>query len=264
VEDPSRILRAIRFEQRMSFKLGKHTEKQIKNSVRLGLFDANMGQRFYQELKMILSEKDPLPAIQRLDHFKLLPFLHPHLKLTGRVKKILRETDHAVAWYQLLYLDTKIDLWIVYFLALTARLKTHHVSEMCKRLEIPERFSQIIITERVEADRAVHLFDKTDNLRPSQIYKALKDIRHEGLLFAMASCRNKTGQMAISHFVTKLIHTRNHLQGDDLIALGYTPGPLFQTILQRLLTARLDDLCKSRAEEIALLKKEFPLPGKSR
>lgn len=264
VEDPTRIFRAIRFEQRMGFTLGKHTEKQIKNSVRLGLFDAQIGQRFFQELKMILSEKDPLPAIRRLDDFKLFAFLHPHLKITTRVKKILRETQHAVSWYKLLYLDTKLSLWIVYFLGLTARLKTKHVAEMCKKLEIPERFSQIIINERVAADRAVRLFNKVDDLRPSQIYKALKDLRHEGLLFAMASCRNKNGQMAISTYVTKLSHISNHLQGDDLIALGYSPGPLFQTMLERLLVATLDGICKSREDEIALLKKEFPLPAQSR
>lgn len=264
VEDPTRIFRAIRFEQRMGFSLGKHTEKQIKNSVRLVLFNACMGQRFYQELKMILSEKDPLPAIERLDHFKLLPFLHPHLKVTSRVKKILRETRHAVSWYKLLYLDTKLYLWIVYFLALTARLKTSHVGEMCKNLEIPERFSQIIISERVAADRAVRRLDKADNLRPSQIYKVLKEFRHEGLLFAMACCRNKKSQMAISTFVTHLRHIKNVLQGDDLIALGYAPSPDFYIMLQRLLMATLDEICTSREDEIALLKKEFPLPAKNR
>ncbi|MBU0680681.1 MAG: CBS domain-containing protein [Proteobacteria bacterium] len=263
VEDPTRIFRAIRFEQRMGFSLGKHTEKQIKNSVRLGLFDADMGQRFFQELKLILAEKDPLPAIRRLDHFGLLPFLHPRLKTSIRSRKILRETEHAVSWYKLLYLDTKIYLWIVYFLALTARMKTKHLGEMCKKLEIPERFSQIIISERVAADRAARHLDKADNLRPSQIYKVLKDLRHEGLLFAMANCRNKSGQMAISSFVTRLSHITIQLQGDDLIALGYQPGPLFQTILNRLLMATLDGVCKNREDEIALLKKEFPLPVKS-
>ncbi len=264
VEDPTRIFRAIRFEQRMEFSLGKHTEKQIKNSVRLGLFDADMGQRFFQELRIILSEKDPLPAIWRLEHFKLFIFLHPRLKLTTRVKKILRETRHAVSWYKLLYLDTTVQLWIVYFLALTARLKTKYVAEMCAKLEIPERYSQIIISERVAADRAVRLFDKADDLQPSRIYKALKDLRHEGLLFAMAICRNKNAQMAISTFVTKLCHITNHLTGDDLIAMGYRPGPQFQTILQRLLMATLDGFCTSRQDEINLLKKEFPLPAKSR
>ncbi len=264
VEDPTRIFRAIRFEQRMGFSLGKHTEKQIKNSVRLGLFDAEMGQRFFQELKMILSEKDPLPAIRRLDHFKLFTFLHPRLKMTSRGKQILREARHAVSWYKLLYLDTKLYLWIVYFLALTARLKTKDVGEMCRLLEIPERYSQIIINERVVADRAVRLLDKSDDLKPSRIYKALRELRHEGLLFAMACCRNKSGQMAISTYVTKLSHISNQLQGNDLIEMGYKPGPLFNTILQRLLMATLDGICTSREEEVALLKKEFPLPVKNR
>ena len=123
---------------------------------------------------------------------------------------------------------------------------------------------QIIISERVAADRAVRRLDKADNLRPSQIYKVLKGFRHEGLLFAMACCRNKKSQMAISTFVTHLRHIKNVLQGDDLIALGYAPSPDFYIMLQRLLMATLDEVCTSREDEIALLKKEFPLPAKNR
>ncbi|MFO7604814.1 MAG: CBS domain-containing protein, partial [Desulfurivibrionaceae bacterium] len=82
VEDPTRILRAIRLEQRMGFAIGKHTERLIKNAVKMNLFASitdsrarilkpnsrtRLGYRIFNELKLILSEKEPLPAIKRLE-----------------------------------------------------------------------------------------------------------------------------------------------------------------------------------------------------
>ncbi len=65
VEDPTRIFRAIRFEQRMGFTIGKHTEKLLKNAVKMNLFNRFFGNRCFTELKLIFSEENPIPAIRQ-------------------------------------------------------------------------------------------------------------------------------------------------------------------------------------------------------
>ncbi len=75
VEDPTRIFRAIRFEQRMDFRIGPHTDKMIKNAVKMNLFDQFHGRRFFWELRLILSEENPIPALQRMAEFDLLKFI---------------------------------------------------------------------------------------------------------------------------------------------------------------------------------------------
>jgi tRNA nucleotidyltransferase (CCA-adding enzyme) len=85
----------------------------------------------------------------------------------------------------------------------------------------------------------------------SEIYWLLKELSIEGLLYLMAK-REKPDQKAVSNYVTTLRYIQTELTGDDLMALGYQPGPEFKTILNDLADARLDGKVSSREDEIAL------------
>ncbi|MEN8140059.1 MAG: CBS domain-containing protein [Thermodesulfobacteriota bacterium] len=257
VEDPTRIFRAIRFEQRMDFQLGEHTKRQIKNVVQQGLFAAR-GFRFFQELRQILSEERAVPAILRLDHFHLLVFLHPQLRTSPTLITSLEQATQAISWYHLLYRRRRWRPWLVMLLALTSRLKTREVLEMAQNIEMPERYSRFLIGERITAQKAVRAIDQPEPLAPSRIFAALHELSPEGLLFAMASCRHEEGRIAVSAHVTEFSQQKGRLTGSDLIELGYQPGPRFATILARLRAAVLDGECEDRAEEMELLQREFP------
>ncbi|MCD6390222.1 MAG: CBS domain-containing protein [Desulfobulbaceae bacterium] len=261
VEDPTRIYRAIRFEQRMGFQLGKHTERQIKTAVRMNLYDHSFGRRFYQEIRIILSEENSLGAIRRMNQFGLLKFLCPVLKLDPRLEEILEETHRVVAWYKLLYTKERFRQWIVYLLSLMARVPTKGLYDFCQKFGVPERYSHLLIRERVEAGRIVKTLERRKLLRPSEVYWLLQGMSHEGLLYLMAICRNKSGKQAVSLYVTKLRHVKTHLRGVDLKEMGYSPGPIYQTILNHLLEATLDGQLDSREKEMQLLEQKYPLSG---
>ena len=259
VEDPTRIFRAIRFEQRMGFTLGKLTEKQLKNSVRMNLFDRKLGRRYFQEIKLILSEPNPLPTIKRLGQFDLLKFLHHSLKLDPRLLEILEETHRAMAWHKLLYLGEPCRQWMVYLLALMSRMQTRAVHTFCKKFEVAERYLQKIIREKIEAKRVVRILERRMHLRPSEMYWMFQGLSHEGLLYVMAVCRNKAGKQAVSLFVTQLRHIKTRLHGEDLKKMGHTPGPAFQKMLNHLLTEKLDGNLHTRQDEIDFIQQEYPL-----
>ena len=75
VEDPTRILRVIRFEQRFSFKIGKLTLALIKSAIKMNYLKDLTGRRLFLELRLILEEQDPTKAIERMDEFGC-PLLH--------------------------------------------------------------------------------------------------------------------------------------------------------------------------------------------
>jgi tRNA nucleotidyltransferase (CCA-adding enzyme) len=75
VEDPTRVFRAIRFEQRFGFTIGKLTNGLIENAVNMNFFQGLSGRRVLGELKQILEEDNPVPAIIRLNDFDLLKFI---------------------------------------------------------------------------------------------------------------------------------------------------------------------------------------------
>ena len=68
VEDPTRILRAIRFEQRYGFAIEKDTLRFAKDAIERKLLGKLSYQRILQELILILSEREPISSLERKVH----------------------------------------------------------------------------------------------------------------------------------------------------------------------------------------------------
>ncbi len=259
VEDPTRIFRAIRFEQRMGFQIGKHTEKLIKSAVKMDLFDRCYGRRFFVELRLILSEENPLQAVRRMAQLDLLRFLNPNLRLDPRLVHILEESQRALAWHKLLYLDEPCRQWMVYLLALTSRIQTKEALAFCEKFEVPERYKLFLIKEKAEVNKVAAVIRRRTPVRPSEIYWLMNGLTHEGLLHLMGLTPKKSGKKAVSLFVTQLRHTKTQVQGADLKKLGYAPGPIYSTILNHLLEAKLDGLVRTKGDEVSFVKKHYPV-----
>ena len=96
-------------------------------------------------------------------------------------------------------------------------------------------------------------------LRTSEIYWLLQERSHESLLYIIAMARKKTAKKAVSYFVTHLRHYKTHIQGADLKKMGYKSGPIYKTILNHLLEAKLDGEVETRVHETKFIKKNYPL-----
>ncbi len=260
VEDPTRVFRAIRFEQRMGFLIGKHTEKLMKNAVKMNFFDRFSGHRFFGELKMILSEEDPIPALRRMKEFDLLKFIRPSLRYDKRFEKQLVEAQKAIAWNKFLYLDAPFKQWMVYLFIIMANASLKEMASFCERFEVPVKYKNILMRQKKSADKTLLALNrKGPDVRASEIYWLLQGIEQESLLYMIAMARKMHIKKAISHYVTHLRNVTSHLSGDDLAEMGYKAGPIFRTILNHLLEARLDGLVESRPDEIAFVQKKYPL-----
>lgn len=67
IDDPTRIFRAVRFEQRFNFKIDKHTIKLIRNAVNLKMPERIEKYRIRNEMSLILKEREPMKTLSRLD-----------------------------------------------------------------------------------------------------------------------------------------------------------------------------------------------------
>jgi tRNA nucleotidyltransferase (CCA-adding enzyme) len=93
IDDPTRVFRAVRFEQRLGFKIVSSTEKLIKEVVAINLFDKFPGYRISSELKLILQERDPLPVLRRLEEFGVLGLIRREAGRDKGVKRLLDKID---------------------------------------------------------------------------------------------------------------------------------------------------------------------------
>jgi len=261
VEDPTRAFRAIRFEQRFAFTIGKLTANLIHNAVRMDFFKRLSGKRVFAELKLILSEENPLPAIKRLKDYDLLKVIHPAIELTDGMLALFTALKKVVSWYDLLFLGESYMKWAVYFLVLISPCSQQIVRDLCTRFELTPRLLNLFTRERLAAARTLNSFEKRLPQENSLIFRGLVGHRIELILFMMASARSEAVRKAISHYCVQLRFIRPILRGADLRALGLTPGPRYREILETLLNERLNGHIESRAEEIALARRLIAAAG---
>ena len=264
VEDPSRLFRAVRFEQRMQFQIAPHTRRLIDNAVKMKLFGKATDTRFFSELKQILSEQNPIPAITRLAELNLFQFLwpdlRPHLKMDRRFQHILTQAQNALSWHNLLYLDEKCQPWIVYLLAIMGRSPGEVLHSFCSRFMVPKKITDALVDQKNHADKCAFHLQRSRTVANSEIYLLLRELNIEALLYLLAIARRSTMKRYVSHYVTDLRYVTPILNGSDLTAMGYRPGPKYKRMLTDLLENRLDGKITTREDEVALLHARYPLP----
>ena len=260
VEDPTRILRAIRFEQRFGFRIGKLTKSLIQNAVNIRCFENLSGQRLFVELKLILKEEDPAGAIERMDEYDLLRFFSPELRLTEEVREILKRIKGILVWFNLLYLGVSYEPWKVYFLDLTSSLSDDALSDLAKRVEVHDKEIVNMISARQELRQALKEVSRLKDRKHYSLYRILSPLTPEVLLYGMAKTRSEKIKKSISTFFTKLKGTKVSLSGRELITMGHKPGPLFKEIFDSILEAKLDGDVSTKEDEIEFVKERFGNP----
>jgi tRNA nucleotidyltransferase (CCA-adding enzyme) len=256
VEDPTRVFRAIRFEQRLSFPIAPHTENLIRSAVRMNILGKVGGRRLFNELVLILREREPAGAIGRMAALGLLSSIHPNLKLGPDTARVVHEAEQVLAWFRLLYLDDVCEPWQVYLLALCHGLRNEEFEETTIRLEVPGRLTARIFGRRRQALGMLEALQRRirrgPEIRNSEVYLWFHSLPLEMLLYLAAAATQEGVRRYVSLYLTGLRHVSCSLDGDALKALGLQPGPDFQLIRERLLAARLDGDVNSEEEERAL------------
>lgn len=256
VEDPTRVFRAIRFEQRLGFHIAPHTENLIRSAVRMHLLDKLGGERLLNELVQIMCEKEPVAAIDRMAALGLLPFIHPALRLVPDTERVLQEAGQVMSWYRLLYLEDQCEPWQVFFMALCDELRPDEFRDVCVRLAIPGRLAARLSSQRRQVLTTLRLIKRrlkqSPEVRNSEVYEWFRSLALEMLLYLASRASSEEIRRFVSLYLTRLREIVPELCGEDLQRLGLEPGPLFRQIKERLLRARLDGEVTSREEEETL------------
>lgn len=250
VEDPTRVFRAIRFEQRFGFIIGKLTSGLIENAVTMDFFKQLTGRRVFSELRQIFEEENPTPAIIRLDNYNLLHVVHPSISLSKGLIALFNSVKKALSWYDLLFLEESYMKWAVYFLSLIRLCDKKTSNEICQRFELAPRMQSLFCKDRFEAENCLMWMEKNVPVENSRLFKKLSAFKTELILYMMAATRQEKVKKAISDYFTKLRPVTLSIKGKDLQNMGLTPGPLYREVFQAVLDAKLNGKLKTRNDEL--------------
>jgi len=259
VEDPTRIFRAIRFEQKFGFSIGRQTVHLINNAIKMSFIDRLSGVRIIHELKMICAEINPLPIFQRLHHFGILQQVFPGINCDVCLKESLPAIRDVISWYEYLFLDEKIEKWQIYLLGILNDVEHDLAASLVNRLNLEQSvFSGFLDRRRQGIKAAKELTTEllaNRQLQNSLLVNVLSSLPVEIILYILADHSQREVKRAISNYITTLQFIRPELSGDDLIAMGLEPGPEFKFILNHLKNAKLNGEIKGRDNEIRLVQK---------
>lgn len=252
VDDATRILRAVRYEQRFNFRIEPRTLELLQDA--LELLDRVTASRIRHELERILEEDEPEKSMLRLDELQVLRSLHPALQMSaemGRAFVRLRDLrTPPTAGVDPLLVETPIVLlyWgiITYpvpesvLVSIHTRLGLKH-----ETLRLMQSLARLRARLPLVADAAA---------RPSQVVAALDDIHAVALALLPLLCDDAQALAAVERYRTQWQQVQSDLNGHDLEGLGLRRGVIYRSVLANLRAGRLDGTIKTREEEIAYVR----------
>ncbi len=252
VDDPTRMLRAIRYEQRYQFKIGERTRQLLLEA--RPLLDRVSGDRIRHEIDNILDEANAADMITRLNELGLLEAIHKDLAWDDQIaEKIAALEAHtpAPAWNLAPGLDGgRLKKALAYILWLSP-IPIYRIQGVIKRLKLRRTLAETIRA-------ACFIWHELHELRtekPSQIVARLDKIPPLAVYGLYHAADDAHIQDTLKKYTTTWRQIAPHASGHDLRAYGIPPGPVYKNILTRLRQAWIDGEVTSRDEEIILLEK---------
>ena len=252
VEDPTRVLRAARFEQRYGFAMDRQTEMLARQAVDMAMLDEISGARVREELLDILAEERAAACIARLAELGALHTIAPEGADEAALVPAFSDTAAAVPAIADLA-DERVSRPHALLVPLAASATSREAERWLRRLRFGREYVQPAL---VGAERADDLLAglKRRSLPDSALYQLLHPVPLAAVPYlwsrATPSARNR-----IERYLTTVSRIRSAVTGTDLLAMGAEPSPEFSAILDRALADRLDGRAVGREAELDNLRR---------
>jgi tRNA nucleotidyltransferase (CCA-adding enzyme) len=254
-DDPTRILRGVRFEQRLNFKIEPKTLRLLKEAVKQKMLEKVHPHRTRDDLVLLLKEDNPLKCIKRIKELAGFKFIYPKLSLSLRTYAYLKSLKKEIEWFNNTYPKRRVlDIWLIYLIGLTDSLKPQGIKDICEKLGLRKgEEKRIIGVKQVTRQFVVDL--SNPKVKPARIFALLNPLSYETVISLRAKHRNSVLRKHIADFLEIYNGMCIFVSGHDLSCLGLTPGPKYQEIFTKVLDAKLNGEVKNKDEELLLIKK---------
>lgn len=255
IDDPTRILRAIRFKERYNFHIEPATLKLLKEAIRAKMLERVEPQRLRDELVLLLKEPHPIKNISRIQALAGFNFILQGLRPSKKDYRLMHSIEREIAWFRRSYPQRRpLDTWLLYFAGLTDSLSARETIEVSEKFALRRGETKRLLSfKKLKKGFITRLNQK--GLNPAGIFSCLEPLSYEVILLLKAKYRKPCLNRHIEDFFEVYNGMRIYVSGHDLGGMGLRPGPVYKKIFTRLLNAKLNGRVKSREEELALMRK---------
>jgi tRNA nucleotidyltransferase (CCA-adding enzyme) len=221
-----------------------------------GLFETLGGPRIFGELTLILKERNPLPALARMEELGVLRYVHPRARVTRAGLRLFGALRRRLA---ALGGQGRECCWVLYLAALCEGLGPRGAVELCERLAIPPRTAARLVSLVGDGRRLQKKLEASRPWRASVVHALLAPWPREMAIYVWARTTSRGAAGAVRDYVAEGASAATALKGRDLLVLGYRPGPVYREILAALLAERLEGRVHTREEELTWVRSHYPL-----
>ena len=234
VDDPTRLLRALRYEARLGFAMDEDTERLAREAAADSALRKVSGPRVRDELLDLLAEVDAPAAVARLHDLGLDRAMHaaleadPELVASAALGAASIGAERSLAALAALVSSAPLELggWL---------------AELGLRAEGRDAV-------RRAARNAPYLATALSrDLRPSEIHDLLREEPPEALALALAM---RAPPEPVLRYTSELRGMRLEISGDDLRAAGIPESPAMGRALEQTLRRKLDGEVLGRDQEL--------------
>lgn len=248
VDDPTRILRAIRFKNHFEFQYEKLTKRYMIEAINGRVFTTISPDRIKKELILCLREKEARKILLDFINLNILDTLFFVRDISTEQFTWLQEIDKIIGNEDKIL----ICLLIIFFHANQKSIK-----KFCDFYQINKNYKDLLINNRkifLEIENRL----KRQNLTPFEIYKLFSPLKREQSIFLRIYLQKKFFiKKLLECYDYKLSDVRIFITGKDLISLGIPPGPIYNIIFEELLKNKLNFNWKTKEQEINYIKKNI-------
>ncbi len=254
VEDPTRIIRAIRFEQRYHFTMEADTLRFACDAIERRMLGQLSYGRILNELILILNEKDPLPALNRMQEIGVWAYIFPEIDLKLLNWNDMRRISVLLGWFEERYHITGVQGWLVYLLAFLSVLTRESALLAVSRFPL-KKAAYRCIDESFLAPALAASYRDNPQVRPSDMDGDLYNWTWEGIIYLLLCIKDEETWERLVFYLDQKERVTVSLDGQTLISLGLSPGPVFTEIFSELYKLKLDGVIKDSQEELETVRK---------
>jgi len=243
IDDPTRIFRAVRYENRYGFRMDGHTLALARACIDMGLVGELSSVRLRDELEQLLDEHVVGDAILRLGEIGLAHAIHPHLATDVETVALLERVDALRERFA-----PDAPRWRLRLAVLARRLPSDELYEWFERLRLRRRDAEDIADAVAVSAKLVQRLELAGEAAEARTL--IDPHAPDGALLALALAPPGAAAGWLERYFQELRDVRLEITGADLASLGLAESPRVGEVLDEILRRKLNGDLPSREAEL--------------
>ena len=245
IEDPTRILRAIRYESRYGLRMDEHTLNLARACCAMDLVGDLSSARLRDELVSLLGEEKVDFSLRRVEELGIWPSIHGRLRVDARSRRLVHRSDELRLAHAL---DDEAPRWRLRLVWLLRDLDPEEIAAWTVRMRVRREDAAVLeralVVGRRLLGRAAH--------SPSEaaLYDLARSEPVEAVLAAMTLDDSGSAADRLARYLDVTRHVRLEISGADLIEMGFSSGPRLGDVLRSVLHLKIGGVVTNREQEL--------------